>query len=918
MAIFMKIFIFFFVFVTRSLNSVSSSTSDAQVYFADHCASIAPPHYSTPQRYAGLNSSVHRLTGFYYSAGETNILSQNSIVFRFRNDGAADEQGLFMVQGSLRFPSDSTYNLVGNSTRSWQSTDLRVPYGQRPRSFRLNGVWSESSGELCMVGSGSNSSDQGNLLTFPVVLKLHKLKSSSSLTSLISGTLESLVTSKNEPNYFGPISISLLPSMNYQYTFVSNKSHNSYSDGSVVPPSSLKIGRFCRVFSRAILFRELQLRYSSHCGSANNCSPLAVSDLPRIMSLNNIECLEDRKTLRVLVDFAASSISYQRPFNPTTTLVAEGSWDARKNQLNVVACRFVHARNSFSPSHVGDCSTRLTMGFPSIWTIGNSSCIVGKIWSNKSVTEAGYFENITFDSAQSDSAVFPGQRYEYTKIDKATKLCPRKKTDADDKNNIYPNPFSYYMGLDITANSSTGEVGWGYSVPLSVDNKFFQPYWYSLEDGTEEYLGAPVSAPVSDRNNNSNRYNISYRISIKAVDGVRLPSGVSQLNSLYEMGIFAEGIYDGRDGSLCMVGCRYLSSNSHQQPTYDSVDCEIVVNVQFPPTNPNSTYSGFIKGSIESTREMSDPLHFEGLDLTSAAGNMVEASQSIWRMDVEIILVVISNTLACVFGALQLFHVKRNPDVLPSISILMLYILALGYMIPLMLNFDALFTQHGSQTVFLGSGWLELNEVIVRVVTMVGFLLQIRLLQITMSAKSANGNQKELWAVEKLALFVALPVYVGGSLVALLLMNWRRNDIAVMVSSGQKHPILGTILKSCAGLFLDAFLFPQILLNMFSKSTEKALSVSFFVGTTLVRVLPHAYDLYRAHTSGHQLKDSYIYASPAADFYSTAWNVIIPFGGLLFAVIIYLQQRFGGCCILPQKFLELGEYEKVPIVTEAS
>ncbi|KAK9938148.1 hypothetical protein M0R45_014903 [Rubus argutus] len=683
MNIFMKIFMFFFVFVTRSLNSVSFSTSDAQVSFADHCASIAP-NYSIPESYVGVkSSSVHRLAGFYYTAGDTYILSQNStygedqnsIVIRFRYDGAADEQGLFMVRGSLRFPRDSTYYLVGNSTGSrWQSTHF--PYGERPMSFGLTGVWSESSGELCMVGSGSGFSKQGNLLPFPGVLKLYKLKSSSSLTSLITGTLESLVSSKNEPNYFGPISISLLPSMNYQYTFISNKSHNSYSDESDVPPTSLKIGRFCSVISNLVLIREFQLRYSRSCVSANKCSPLAVSYLPRIVSLKNIECLEDKQRLRVLVDFASGSVWSQRAFNPSTTLVGEGSWDAKKNQLCVVACRFLNETNSLNNTRVGDCSTRLSLRFPAIWTIGNTSSIVGQIWSKKTTIESDYFENITFGSSDTDRFLLQGQKYEYTEIDKVSKLCARKKSTVDDQ---------FYQ----------------------------QNLQYLIEDGTVEYLGAPESAPVSDRYN-TNRYNISYSISIKAIDEVRLPSGLYQLNSLYEMEIFAEGIYDDTEGSLCMVGCLHVSSNNQQQPIFDSVDCEIVVNFQFPPTNPKTNYSSFVKGSIESTRKMSDPLHFQRMEVTSAAHSTVETERSIWRMDVEITLVVISKTLACVFGALQLFHVKRHPDVLPSISIFMLFILALGYMIPLMLNFDAMFTQHSSQTVFFGKGWLELNEVIVR------------------------------------------------------------------------------------------------------------------------------------------------------------------------------------------------------------
>lgn len=159
--------------------------------------------------------------------------------------------------------------------------------------------------------------------------------------------------------------------------------------------------------------------------------------------------------------------------------------------------------------------------------------------------------------------------------------------------------------------------------------------------------------------------------------------------------------------------------------------------------------------------------------------------------------------------------------------------------------------------------------------------------------------------MEKLALFMALPVYVAGSLVALLLMNWR-DIIEVIVSRNQRYPILGTTLKSSACLVLDLFLLPQILLNIFSKSTEKSLSVWFYVGTTFVRVLPHAYDIYRVHTSAHgQLNEPYIYASHAAHFYSTTWNVIIPCGCLLLAVVIFFQQRFGGCCIVPHKLREV-------------
>lgn len=39
---------------------------------------------------------------------------------------------------------------------------------------------------------------------------------------------------------------------------------------------------------------------------------------------------------------------------------------------------------------------------------------------------------------------------------------------------------------------------------------------------------------------------------------------------------------------------------------------------------------------------------------------------------------------------------------------------------------------------------------------------------------------------------------------------------------------------------------------------------------------------------------TYLYANPSVDFYSVAWDIIIPFADWLFAAIIFLQQTYGG------------------------
>ncbi|KAH9802678.1 DUF2921 family protein [Citrus sinensis] len=289
-------------------------------------------------------------------------------------------------------------------------------------------------------------------------------------------------------------------------------------------------------------------------------------------------------------------------------------------------------------------------------------------------------------------------------------------------------------------------------------------------------------------------------------------------------------------------------------------------------------------------------------------------------MDLELLMVLISKTLACIFVVFQLLYVKKHRDVLPFISLLMLVILTLGHMILLVLNFEALFFQNEyPHSVLLRSGgWLEVREVIVRVVTMVAFLLHCRLLQHSLSRRMRDNSLKALWTAEKKALFLTVPVYLAGALIALF-VNWRTSKTGIMAQSflynNHQHSLWGN-LRSYAGLILDGFLLPQILLNIFHNSRENALSRFFYIGLTVVRLVPHAYDIYRAQNYVQEFDGLYIYADPAADIYSTGWDVAILFVGLLFAAIIHFQQQFGGRCLLPRRFRELEVYEKIPEASE--
>ncbi|KAK0602741.1 hypothetical protein LWI29_036589 [Acer saccharum] len=193
------------------------------------------------------------------------------------------------------------------------------------------------------------------------------------------------------------------------------------------------------------------------------------------------------------------------------------------------------------------------------------------------------------------------------------------------------------------------------------------------------------------------------------------------------------------------------------------------------------------------------------------------------------------------------------------------------------------------QTVLLGSvGW---PEVYVATVT---FVLQFHLLKLSWSSRLAfHKSQKASLIVEKKAWYVCLPLYLTGFLISEFVNLGQKNkDVGIAMQSLrllniQQHSLWG-------GLIMDGFLFPQILLNILRNSTEKALSPLFYIGYTLSQVVPHAYDLYRAHN----------YADNEADLYSIAWNVSIPLGCIFFTTILYFQQRFGGHCFVPRQFRE--------------
>ncbi|KAG8077542.1 hypothetical protein GUJ93_ZPchr0007g4295 [Zizania palustris] len=270
-------------------------------------------------------------------------------------------------------------------------------------------------------------------------------------------------------------------------------------------------------------------------------------------------------------------------------------------------------------------------------------------------------------------------------------------------------------------------------------------------------------------------------------------------------------------GYLSLVGCGELNG---------SMDCEISVTIQFTSFGDDKGFDhGW--GRISSLRDSTDRLYFPRRDITLFGMYSHELSASIWRMDMESVVVVICTTMSCIFTVLQILHTKRNPKAAASTSITMLAVQSAGLVTPLVVDFDLLFINRRKRAAELaGNGWLELNELMLRVPVLIAFALQLRVLQLVLSSRRRSAV-----AVESKVLRMCLPLYLIGAAVAAL-ANVRAAAEAVLVVhrfAPAKTTLWGD-LAPYAGLVLDGFLLPQVIFNALSGSRVKAISSWFYTG----------------------------------------------------------------------------------------
>ncbi|CAO2183274.1 unnamed protein product [Urochloa humidicola] len=785
--------------------------------------------------------------------------------------------------------------------------------GDRPHSvsFDLDGYHSAATGELCMVGSGSYAREDGFgvVLLSAAVLRLTVPRPANLSAPFVTGRLGGAD--------FNPIALVAYAEDGYEYGAAASCPPAPPAPSGarrVLPAAGFSCGRLRSLLGRGSSSYSLDYRPDAaggHAAASGLSFPMRRGH--RSMYINQLRCAAaDGAAVRAYMVFYADQPSAAAAFRRSNytgrrwgrgseflvgdeALVADGFWDASRSRLCLRACRVTAARSGQSGAGddlaVSECgSIGVSFWFPAVWSIRDRSVAAGMIWN---ATGGGNGDGGVISASRTGGywGNMSDIKYKYTLVEEAKKRYDAMPELGKERKGRFPGNSSY---RDFAFGFSLKKQGGlpGYAWPVTIGSAFVEG----------NALIAEAAFVAQEVTNKQRLLNVSYALRYHVMN--------SSANSPQLRRLSAEGVYDTKTGSLCMVACQQVTNGS-------SSDCEVLVTVQFAPVDTVARERAV--GTISSLRDKTDPLFFEPLEFVGEGMYVEQVESSISRMDMESLMLVASMLLSCAFTALQLRHVRTHPEALPATSTTMLAVLALGYAIPLVLNLEDAYGGEGNGRrsrqqyyyVRLASGGLlELNGLVLRVTTVLALALQLRLLHLAMSSRRSTDDHDD---AERSTLWVCLPLYALGAAVVWI----------VHMGDARPGPAVVGDLAAYAGLVLDGFLLPQVVRNALSPRGAKqvrALSPWFYAGVAAIRAAPHAYDAVRKRgwyyappprpswRPSASYAYAYAYASPREDIFGAGWDVAVPCGAALLAAVLFLQQRRGGAFF---KTRRPGEYEMV-------
>ncbi|VAH79096.1 unnamed protein product [Triticum turgidum subsp. durum] len=891
---------------------VSTATLSAAVSAASYssvCTKLGPAdnRHTDGNETLSLTNFFQISTGFF-SEGAHGLFSaaDDDDLYGSYRSFSLFPHGVYRTSDKDLVHLTATLTLTGPRVLTYRSRGGRENYtGSASVSFILDGFYSSASLELCMVGKGTELSVDGSPKHYPDVVLRFRVPDRPSLT-------DPFVTGSLQVSDFGAIQLlAYAEGDNYKYA----------SEGaacSAPTPTQPARDSYHALGSGFAWCAHLKQQLVTAYRLEHGGEPLL-----RRMHVNQMQCTADG-AVRAYVVFSndTGSTERRRFFNhrqhrfsvDEEAVVAEGRWDKVRGSLCLRACPVVPSASAPSVPAVREHECRIGMSFwfPAVWTMRNRSVVAGMLW-NSSQTGTGSNDGVTTASSidvvdngfidltdDHRSSNLSDVKYSYNKtiLEVAKKHYLKIKTEKI-KGSFPAGNYTYHDFMLHFYGRNSGH-GHGDAYPVAIGSVMVYGDRLAADDSLSQNGVLEVD---TKQDLLSVSYDIHYHAPPEDWDG-------SYPIRLHKRRILAEGVYDPKRGILCMVGCREHNG---------STDCQVLVTVKFASLEARGKGHG--TGVISSLRDRSDRLFFDKIDIGLYGMYSDQVSEAISRMDLEGIMLVASTTLSCVFTVLQILRTKKNPEAAPATSITMLAILTLGYLTPLVLNFDTLFMSRSRYSVYWGRGWREVNEVVMRAPTLVAFVLQLHLLQLVWSGRRRSADQSKsatpspVVVSERIVLQICLPLYVlGGALAAAVhVINVRAaNEEPLVVRIGGEPATIWEDLVSYGGLILDGFLLPQIILNAsLAGSGVGAISPWFYAGVTMTRVMPHVYDVVRRQIYEPSMSSSDLYASPRGDLFGVAWDIIIPCGAGVLAVLVFLQQRLGGSALLPSQRRRSGGYEMV-------
>ncbi|KAJ1284769.1 hypothetical protein BS78_03G230500 [Paspalum vaginatum] len=858
-----------------------------------------------------LIDSFHLSAGYFFGGEDIHFAKDDSTESLFHVP-----RSLTLLPLRVHYTTNSTAIHVSATLTLYGGLDHHAMATHRQRnsfmgshshtvSFHLDGYYSSASAELCMFGSGTYTMDDSWLKHLPDVVLRLRVPSPPSLS-------DPFVTGRLKGAGFEAISlVAYAEGDRYEY------GQRASCPPSSQPPSTARVALDGASFSWAHLREQLvgsyKLRHGGRGAHASSTSPalLWLQEQPR-MHVGQVQCAADG-AVRVYATFSHDTNMWgagrRRPgfVVSEAAVVAEGRWDSTLGMLCLTACRVVRSGEELPvPLAVQqqDCGIGMSFWFPAFWTVRDRSIVAGRLWNSTQATAAAISASSIDVDSDNNRGDFSGVRYTYTMVEEAKKRYFADVLRSQNKKVINgPFPAAKYTYHDFEfrfyVENRTSELGEAHPVTI----------------GSAMVYGDTLAAGDAEADMERGLVNVSYDIHTRHLPPHFNPMRALNTTSpvtIEERLVTAEGVYDPQTGVLCMIGCQELD--------HGSADCRTLITVHFASLDAKAQDHG--RGVISSLRARTDPLFFAKTDIVLFRMYSAEqVSESVSRMDMESVMLVVSTTLPCVFTALQILHAKRNPEAAAATSIAMLLVLALGYVAPLVIGSEAMFVSRGTKYApFQRKVPYEPRQAMLRAPTLLALVLQLRLIQLCWSARrSAAADRSKAPAASaaaerRSALWVCLPLYLLGGALTLALheSNSRRaaREDSLAVRVGPAPATVWEDLAASFGLALDGFLLPQVAMNAFSESRVRTLSPWFYVGGTVARAMPRVYDVIRTQGYLPSLKPSYVYASPLDDRFGVAWDITVPCGAALLAVLVFLQQRLGGAFLFRSR--GTGEYEKVP------